>query len=151
MTAELHSNGRPSKKEQLDIQEKLKHYFEKGVSATTTSQLTGLNIKTVCKYFEDWMGQIKKINDVEFLERVKIERERYIGVLDHQLLKLYELQAGMEKHFIPPEKIYNNKIIQCTHYKERLHLVNMICQIMDKKFELLSLKPKQKSIDVSKN
>jgi len=144
-------NGRPSKKEQLEIQATLKKYFEKGISATTASQLTGFNVKTVCKYFEDWYTQIKEIVDMDFLRRVKIERERYITVLDNQLLKLYELQDDMEKHFIPPEKTWKSTLIQSTHYKERLHLVNMICQIMEKKFQLLSQRPKPKSVDVSKN
>ena len=91
MSIETRMNGRPSKKEQLEIQSTLKKYFEKGISATTTSQITGFNVKTVCKYFDDWNSQIKEIDDVGFLNRVKIERERYIMVLDNQLLKLYEL------------------------------------------------------------
>ena len=89
MTQESRSQGRPSQKQQLEIQESLRKFFEKGISATSTSQLTGINIKTVCKYFEEWVEQIKEINDTDFLKRVKLEREHYLAVLDQQLLKLY--------------------------------------------------------------
>jgi len=61
MTQESRSNGRPTQKQQLEIQETLRKYFEKGISASSTSQRTGINIKTVCKYFEEWIEQIRKI------------------------------------------------------------------------------------------
>jgi len=152
MSKESHSNGRPTLKQQLEIQETLRKYFEKGISATSTSQLTGVNIKTVCKYFEEWVEQIKEINDSDFIKRVKLEREHYLTVLDQQLLKLYELQDEMEKYVIHPAKSsWDGRVIQSPHYKERMNIVNMICQIMDKKFELLSETPELKTIDVSKN
>jgi len=139
MSKESNSKGRPTLKQQIEIQETLREYFEKGVSATVTSQNTGINIKTVCKYFEEWIEQIKKINDIDFLKRIKLERERYLEVLDQQLLKLYQIQSEVERnqmHF---------------YYKERMNLVTMICQIMSKKFELLLIKPEQQITDISKN
>jgi len=152
MSKESNSNGRPTQKHQIEIQETLRKYFEKGISATSTSQLTGINIKTVCKYFEGWVEQIKEINDSDFLKRVKLEREHYLMVLDKQLLKLYELQEEMEKYVIHPEKSsWFGRVIQSPNYKERMNIVNMICQIMNKKFELLSETPEQKTINVSKN
>ena len=139
MSKESNSNGRPTQKQQIEIQETLREYFEKGISATVTSQSTGINIKTVCKYFEEWVEEIKKINDIDFLKRIKLERERYLEVLDQQLLKLYQIQSHVE----------NNKM--SYYYKEKMNLVTMICQIMSKKFELLSIKPKQHTTDISKN
>ncbi len=152
MTQESRSQGRPSQKQQLEIQESLRKFFEKGISATSTSQLTGINIKTVCKYFEEWVEQIKEINDTDFLKRVKLEREHYLAVLDQQLLKLYELQDEIEKYIIHPKTSSDDgRVIQSPHYKERMNIVNMICQIMNKKFELLSEIPKQKPTEISKN
>ena len=139
MSKESNTNGRPTQKQQIEIQETLREYFEKGISATVTSQSTGINIKTVCKYFEEWVEEIKKINDIDFLKRIKLERERYLEVLDQQLLKLYQIQSHVE----------NNKM--SYYYKEKMNLVTMICQIMSKKFELLSIKPKQHTTDISKN
>ncbi len=139
MSKESNTNGRPTQKQQIEIQETLREYFEKGISATVTSQSTGINIKTVCKYFEEWVEEIKKINDIDFLKRIKLERERYLEVLDQQLLKLYQIQSHVE----------NNKM--SYYYKEKMNLVTMICQIMSKKFELLSIKPKQLTSDISKN
>ena len=56
----------------------------------------------------------------------------------------------MEKRSIPPGEPYSLNLFKVIT-KERLHLINMICQIMEKKFQLLSQRPKQKSVDVSKN
>jgi len=139
MGNESNPPGRPTQKQQLEIQETLREYFEKGVSATVTSHITGTNIKTVCKYFEEWSIQIKNINDIDFLNRIKLERERYLSVLDHQLLKLYQIQKEIE------EDDWSH------YYKERMNLVNMICQIIHKKYELLSANPEQLTSDISKN
>ena len=139
MSKESNSNGRPTQKQQIEIQETLRGYFEKGVSATVTSNITGTNIKTVCKYFEEWSVQIKNINDIDFLNRIKLERERYLSVLDQQLLKLYEMQEEIEE---------DN---WSRYYKERMNIVNMICQLIKKKYELLSANPEQLTIDISKN
>jgi len=139
MSKESNSNGRPTQKQQIEIQETLRGYFEKGVSATVTSNITGTNIKTVCKYFEEWSVQIKNINDIDFLNRIKLERERYLSVLDQQLLKLYEMQEEIEE---------DN---WSRYYKERMNIVNMICQLINKKYELLSANPEQLTIDISKN
>ncbi len=139
MSKEPNSAGRPTQKQQIEIQETLREYFEKGVSATVTSHITGINIKTVCKYFEEWSIQIKNINDIDFLNRIKLERERYLSVLDQQLLKLYQIQSEVEE---------NNSF---HYYKERMNLVNMICQIMSKKYGLLSENPEQLTNDISKN
>ena len=139
MSKESNSNGRPTQKQQIEIQETLRKYFEKGISASSTSQLTGINIKTVCKYFEGWIEQIRKINDMDFLKRIKLEREHYLAVLDQQLLKLYQIRSHVEKNNLS------------HYYKEKMNLVTMICQIMSKKFELLSIKPEQHTTDISKN
>ena len=139
MSKEPNSAGRPTQKQQIEIQETLREYFEKGVSATVTSHITGTNIKTVCKYFEEWSIQIKNINDIDFLNRIKLERERYLSVLDQQLLKLYQIQSEVEE---------NNSF---NYYKERMNLVNVICQIMSKKYGLLSENPEQLTNDISKN
>jgi len=151
MSKESNSSGRPSQKQQLEIQELLRKYFEKGISATSTSQLTGINIKTVCKYFEEGIDQIKKISDTEFLKRVKLEREHYLTVLDQQLLKLYEIQEDMEKNVLPREYLGTGAVSHNRYYKERMNIVKMICEIMNKKFELLLEVPKQKALDISKN
>ncbi len=152
MSRESNSNGRPTQKQQLEIQETLRKYFEKGISASSTSQHTGLNIKTVCKYFEEWVEQIRKINDMDFLRRIKLEREQYLTVLDQQLLKLFEIQDYIEKHFSnPKEYMPGQSVIPNPYLKERMNIINMICQIMNKKFELLSEATRQKTKVISVN
>jgi len=151
LSKQSNSNGRPTQKQQIEIQETLRKYFEKGISATSTSQHIGINIKTVCKYFEEWIEQIRKINDMDFLKRIKLEREQYLTVLDQQLLKLYDLQNEMEKHVIPHGYNMSSNSIQNRYYKDRMNIVNMISQIMSKKFELLTEIPKEKVSDISKN
>ena len=57
-TERTHGSGRPSSANRLQIELRLRPYFERGASASATAQLTGYNIKTVCRYFEKWTRQI---------------------------------------------------------------------------------------------
>ncbi|HSB57278.1 MAG TPA: hypothetical protein VLD38_05680 [Nitrosopumilaceae archaeon] len=88
--------GRPPKEEQLETQKTLQWYFERGITATVTSQRTGKNINTVCKYFEEFYEQISEFEKVEFLERQKKERERIIITFDSQILDTYESLDDIE-------------------------------------------------------
>ena len=62
-------NGRPSEAEQLEIERKLRPYFEKSISSSVTSRETGINRKTVTKYFHEWCEEIKEPEHQDFIER----------------------------------------------------------------------------------
>ena len=97
MTQEPDSkNGRPSEAEQLEIERKLRPYFEKSISPYVTSSKTGINIKTVRKYFHEWCEEIKKPEHADFIERSKIAKEQAILTCEDQLLRLYKVQEDIE-------------------------------------------------------
>lgn len=83
-------SGRPSKTEQLEIQKQLRKYFDLGITATLAAKQTGLNIKTVCKYFEEMVEQLQEQEDHDFIERHRNERARIINSLDVILLEARE-------------------------------------------------------------
>jgi hypothetical protein len=84
------SLGRPSRTAQIHIREKLRECFEYGLSATITAQKTKINIKTVCKYFDEWLEQITEQQTADFLENQKTERTRIIISFDKQILDVAE-------------------------------------------------------------
>ncbi len=46
------SSGRPTAQQQIQLQDELRVYYEKGISATQTARYSNTNVKTVCKYFK---------------------------------------------------------------------------------------------------
>lgn len=85
-------SGRPTKSGQLDIEKKLRSCFLRGMSASATSVDTGINIKTVCKYFNEWYREQEEVETASFLERFKQERQRAISCYDAQIVEAYRLQ-----------------------------------------------------------
>ena len=142
------TNGRPTKQEQLDLQKTLREYYEKGISATTTTNLTGINVKTVCKYFNEWHRQINEIERSKFQDRVLEARSQHLIVLDHQLENLYKLQYRMQEDTMTGTGRYGES--HNYNFRERLTTTKMILGIMETKEELL--KPLGKNVvTVSKN
>lgn len=83
------SNGRPTKTQQLEIQKELREYYERGTSAVFTSNKSGINIKTVCIYFNNWTNELKQIEEKDFFIRQRREKERSILNLEYMIDKLY--------------------------------------------------------------
>lgn len=81
-----HKKGRPTKMGQLQIRRELRPYFEKGISASVTADKTGIDPKTVNKYFDDWAEDILEIEQNQSLERQEIERARIVATYDYQIL-----------------------------------------------------------------
>ncbi len=148
MATVLHSNGRPSKKEQLDLQKTLREYYEKGISATTTANLTGINVKTVCKYFNEWHRQINEIERSKFQDRVLEARSQHLIVFDNQLDYLYKLQDRMQKDTWTRNSESGSSYNY--NFRERLTTIKLILEIMDNKEQLL--KPLGENVvTISKN
>lgn len=130
-------NGRPSEAEQLEIERKLRPYFEKSISSSITSRETGINIKTVRKYFHEWCEEIKSSEHLDFIERSKIAKEQAILAYDDQLLILYKIQEDIEKQA-------ENSIKQSGGipkldrwlYKQRIEVSNAIVNLINLKTAL---------------
>lgn len=83
--------GRPSKATQIQITGDIRPYFEKAYSATFTANKTGYDIKTVCKYFNEWLKQIVEDEDRGFIQRQKEAKEQAILSLDYTIFEEYNL------------------------------------------------------------
>lgn len=130
-------NGRPSRADQLEMERKLRPYFEKSISSSITSRETGINIKTVRKYFHEWYEEIKSSEHQDFIEICKIAKEQAILAYDDQLLILYKIQEDIEKQV-------ENSIKQSGGipkldrwlYKQRIEVSNAIVNLISLKTAL---------------
>ena len=125
------NQGRPGKATQITIQEKLREYFEYGVTATLASEKTGINIKTVCKYFEEWYeAQVEQQNS-DYFERQKVERGRIIVSLDRQIVDAMESIEDIDAEIQQYKK--DNKTIPRHLFVQRLDIQRFIVSVIEKK------------------
>ena len=135
MTTETdNKNGRPSEAEQLEIERKLRPYFEKLKPTSATSEETGLDIKTVRRYFHKWCEEIKSSEHTDFIERCKIAKERAILAHDNQLLILYKAQDHIEEQVENSiEQSGGIPKLERWLYKERIEISNAIIKLINLK------------------
>ena len=138
MTAETdNKNGRPSEAEQLEIERKLRPYFEKSIKPYVTSRETEINRKTVTKYFHEWYEEIKSSEHPDFIERSKIAKEQAILACDYQLLKLYKVQEDIEKQAEDSIKQSGGiPKLERWLYKQRIDASNAIVNLINLKTSL---------------
>lgn len=132
--AEKMSNGRPTKRKQLQIQSTLREYYERGVSASFTSNKTRINIKTVCNYFNEWTNKLKHIETTSFAIRENREKERCLITMEYLIEKFYALldqiadeiknykkeKKPVPKHLISSELQTLSKICDLTQQRRDL-------------------------------
>lgn len=127
-----HNRGRPTLQKQIKIEKTLNEFFNKGISANGTSQITGLNIKTVLKYFNRRYNEVIIIDRADFEERVTLVRLRFIMAYERELVKLYQIQNEIDDE-ISQYKRENRGIIPHGKgmYNERKNLIRTICELID--------------------
>ena len=91
-----HTNGRPTKYEQIKIERELRPYFESGYSAYFTAQKTGYDKKTVHRYFNKWQQELLDSENPDFLKRVKEQKERTVIYLDNEIHSLTKSKKEVE-------------------------------------------------------
>ena len=89
--------GRPNKSEQLQLERKLRPYFEKMLSVSFAAKETGVHVNTIKKYYKTWYDEIKSTEHPDFIKRSKNTIRNSNLALDNQLSKLYKLQNTLEK------------------------------------------------------
>ena len=98
----ISKKGRPSVTGQFQIRKTLRPFYENGLSAYYTAEKTGIDIKTVCRYFNDWSEQIEEAETSDFLERQKRDRIQIIISYDTEIVEmtnlLDEVNSEMEKY-----------------------------------------------------
>ena len=132
------NRGRPNKSEQLQLERKLRPYFEKMLSATFAARKTRINVNTVKKYYKTWFDEIKSSEHPDFIKRSKITISNSNLALDIQLSKLYKLQETLEKqinHNIKQNGGIPN--IEINVYKTSILLSEKISDLILKKTNLI--------------
>ena len=97
--------GRPTKKTEAEIENKLRLYFERNLSATFTAQKTGHNIKTVCNYFNEWSKEITESENKDFFAREIQERQSIVLALDSLISEEHEILDELKSE----AKVYRDK------------------------------------------
>jgi len=138
-------NGRPTKTRQLHIQSTLREYYERGVSASFTSNKTGINIKTVCHYFNEWTSQIIEAEGKDFVEREKEERERVRLSFDSIIFEEYELLEEIKKEIEKYRK--ENKPVPRYFIASQLEILRTISSLNEKKGSFSIQMPLDESVD----
>lgn len=92
----MSQNGRPSKSQQILIQEKLRPYFERNQTASFAAEKTGINVKTAYKYYDEWHNIIVEGQNADLLARRIMEREEMIASYDIQIQKIYDYQDKLD-------------------------------------------------------
>lgn len=81
-------NGRPSIAEQIEIESQLWPYFESGYKVQRAADETGINVKTVRRYFKKWYEKYKSVQGPEFFKNCRLSNGRTILELNKIIWKL---------------------------------------------------------------
>jgi len=129
--------GRPNKSEQLQLERKLRPYFEKMLSVSFAAKETGVHVNTIKKYYKTWYDEIKSTEHPDFIKRSKNTIRNSNLALDNQLSKLYKLQNTLEKQ-IKNDIKQNNGIsnLSLGLYKVSILLSEKISDLILKKTNL---------------
>jgi hypothetical protein len=90
------NGGRPSKPQQLEIERTMRECFGRGYSASFAVRKTGHNIKTVTRYYDQFMEEIEQGDKEEFLARKRSDTIQLRQVHDELTDSLYQDKTDVE-------------------------------------------------------
>jgi len=128
---ESHRKGRPTKSAQLDIQDKISECYSRGLSAAATSKITGYDIKTVTKYFNESYNEVKKSQRKNFLERQEEERLREIQCNDFLMAEEFDNYDTIKDEINRTRK--NNEPVPEYLLKKRSESIRTISMLNEKR------------------
>ena len=144
-----HSNGRPTKYEQIEIERQLRPYFEGSYSAYVTSQKTGYDIKTVLRYFNKWSQEILDSENVDFLKRAKEQKERAVINLENQIHSLENFKKDIETIIKAATKAGNFELVE-KFSKLKLKTIEDIVKFASAKINLVNTATSDVVIELEK-
>ena len=144
-----HTNGRPTKYEQIKIERELRPYFESSHSAYFTAQKTGHNIKTVNHYFKKWQQELLDSENPDFLKRVKEQKERTVIYLDNEIHSLTKSKKEVEA-IIEASKIAGDFNLVEKFIKLKLKITDSIGKFISEKLNLVNAATSDVLIELNK-
>jgi len=124
-------NGRPSKTRQNQISQTLRTYFERGMTATFAANITGINVKTVCNYFNGWSEEIAKSEEQRMFSRQKHDRIRNVLSFDSLINEQYNLLKEIEEEINKYKK--ENDKVPIYFWQTRITILKAISIAMEKR------------------
>lgn len=129
--SQLRKKGRPTRSAQLNIQDKMQECYSRGLSASATSQITGHDIKTVTKYFNEFYEQERVVRKKDFLERQDEERQREILCYDFLMVEEFDNYDTIKDEIIKARK--KSELVPEYLLKKRSESVRMIAMLNEKR------------------
>ncbi len=111
--------GRPTKEDQQKIKQIILKYYEKDISVIVAARDSGVNPKTIYKYYKMWNSQRDNLDEKDFLLRIKKTKERSIQLLEEDVISLtkemlkikFLMEKSLQKGDIPEyEKLSKLKL-----------------------------------------
>ncbi len=99
--------GRPSRNEQLDLENRLRPFFDSMLSAKLAAEKTGISIKTAEKYFKIWADQLRENHSENIVERQKNSKVKLLNALDHINFNLLAQHNRITRAILDHEKNYS--------------------------------------------
>lgn len=79
--------GRPTLHSQREIKEIILEYYEQNISAKVAARNSGINSKTVLKYYKVWDTEMTEPSE-NFMLRINTTKEKTIESLDRDIISL---------------------------------------------------------------
>ena len=83
--------GRPSKKEEISLEDKLAKCFGDGLSAPAAARIVGVDRKTAYSHYDEIVKQHKEKTFEDLFERQENDRTQMIAAFDKDLEEISEL------------------------------------------------------------
>jgi len=132
-----HTQGRPTKGEQLNIERTLRPYFENSISATFTAFETRFDKKTVLKYFNQWKEEILETENPDFFKKCKEEKQRCLLTYEKQISSLVTDKKEIELLIEASRRASNLPYLE-KFYKLKLKITETIGKFVAARINLVN-------------
>lgn len=88
--------GRPTQRSQREIKKIIYRYYENDISAKIASKDSGINYKTLLKYYKLLDNEMFESEEKNFLSRIKTTKEKSIQRLDKDIMELTKEEETVE-------------------------------------------------------
>jgi hypothetical protein len=129
-------HGRPTLNDQKKIKEIIFSYYKNGIEAFTVHRITGINYKTILKYYSYWNKEMFASEKNDFLTRLKITKERNILMIDDVIISLVKEQKKIESQLENALQI-GNVLLYEKLYRLKLKLTDQLMKVVSSKTNLI--------------
>lgn len=123
--------GRPTLHSQREIKEIILEYYEQNISAKVAARNSGINRKTILKYYKVWDTEMTEPSE-DFMLRTNTTKEKAIESLDRDVISLNNDEKIIE--------YLKKKAMNSESSEEYERLTKLKLKIMDQRMKIVSAK-----------